>query len=97
MALSRSRRPEFDDLLEHHRLRLEETYAAISGAPGLTCWETTLRLRWSREWTQIVGYMRRAAVGETLAHLVLLERSGQVRHDEGLPIHWYPADGASDG
>jgi glyoxylase-like metal-dependent hydrolase (beta-lactamase superfamily II) len=26
-----------DDLLEHHRLRLDETYAAISNSPGLTC------------------------------------------------------------
>jgi glyoxylase-like metal-dependent hydrolase (beta-lactamase superfamily II) len=86
-----------DELLEHHRLRLEETYAAISSTPGLTCWETTLRLRWSRDWTQIVGYMRRAAVGETLAHLVLLERSGRVRHDEGQPAHWYPEERASGG
>jgi hypothetical protein len=86
-----------DKLLEHYRLRLEETYAAVSSAPGLTCWETTLRLRWSRDWTQIVGYMRRAAVGETLAHLVLLESSGRLRHDEGQPVHWYPAARASDG
>jgi glyoxylase-like metal-dependent hydrolase (beta-lactamase superfamily II) len=85
-----------DELLEHHRHRLDETYAAISGAPGLTCWETTLRLRWSRDWSQIVGYMRRAAVGETLAHLVLLETSGRVRRDHDRPAHWYPAGDASD-
>ncbi len=71
-----------DELLEHHRTRLDETCAAISASPGLTCWETTLRLRWSRDWSQIVGYMRRAAVGETLAHLVLLESSGRVRRDD---------------
>jgi glyoxylase-like metal-dependent hydrolase (beta-lactamase superfamily II) len=86
-----------DELLEHHRLRLDETYAAVSAAPGLTCWDTTLRLRWSRDWTQIVGFMRRAALGETLAHLVLLERSGRVRRDDAQPVHWYPADGASGG
>ena len=85
-----------DELLAHHRQRLDETYAAISGAPGLTCWETTLRLRWSRDWSQIVGYMRRAAVGETLAHLVLLESSGRGRRDDARPVHWYPADGRSD-
>ena len=84
-----------DQLLDHHRRRLDETYEAISSAPGLTCWETTLRLRWSRDWSQIVGFMRRAAVGETLAHLVLLESTGRVRHDEARPVHWYPA-GNSD-
>jgi glyoxylase-like metal-dependent hydrolase (beta-lactamase superfamily II) len=80
-----------DELLDHHRRRLDETYAAISAAPGLTCWETTLRLRWSRDWSQIVGYMRRAAVGETLAHLVLLESSGRVRRDAARPVRWFPA------
>jgi glyoxylase-like metal-dependent hydrolase (beta-lactamase superfamily II) len=81
-----------DQLLEHHRRRLDETAAAIRAAPGLTCWETALRLRWSREWSQIVGFMRRAAIGETLAHLVLLESTGRVRRDDSRPTHWYPAD-----
>jgi glyoxylase-like metal-dependent hydrolase (beta-lactamase superfamily II) len=80
-----------DELLDHHRRRLDETEAAISAAPGLTCWETTLRLRWSRDWSQIVGYMRRAAVGETLAHLVLLESTGRARHDDARPARWYPS------
>jgi glyoxylase-like metal-dependent hydrolase (beta-lactamase superfamily II) len=85
-----------DQLLDHHRRRLDETYAAVSGTPGLTCWEVTLRLRWSRDWSQIVGFMRRAAIGETLAHLVLLESSGRVRRDDSRPIHWYPAGDPSD-
>lgn len=85
-----------DELLAHHHQRLDETDAAISVAPGLTCWETTLRLRWSREWSQIVGYMRRAAVGETLAHLVLLESTGRVRRDGASPVRWYPAGERSD-
>jgi glyoxylase-like metal-dependent hydrolase (beta-lactamase superfamily II) len=81
-----------DQLLDHHSRRLDETYTAISASPGLTCWETALRLRWSRDWSQIVGFMRRAAIGETLAHLVLLESTGQVRRDGARPTHWYPAD-----
>jgi glyoxylase-like metal-dependent hydrolase (beta-lactamase superfamily II) len=84
-----------DQLLDHHCRRLDETAAVIGSAPGLTCWETTLRLRWSRDWSQIVGFMRRAAVGETLAHLVLLESTGRVRSDDSRPVHWYPA-GTSD-
>jgi glyoxylase-like metal-dependent hydrolase (beta-lactamase superfamily II) len=85
-----------DQLLDHHHRRLDETYAAVSAAPGLTAWETTLRLRWSRDWSEIVGYMRRAAVGETLAHLVLLESAGRVRRDAARPVHWYPVEDGSD-
>ena len=86
-----------DELLDHHRTRLDETYAAVCATPGLTCWDATLKLRWSRDWSQIVGYMRRAAIGETLAHLVLLESSGRVRRDDARPSHWYGATGGSGG
>jgi glyoxylase-like metal-dependent hydrolase (beta-lactamase superfamily II) len=81
-----------DQLLDHHRQRLDEAYAAVSSTPGLTCWETTLRLRWSRDWSQIVGFMRRAAVGETLAHLVLLESTGRVSREGTRPVRWFPAE-----
>jgi hypothetical protein len=37
--------------------------------------------------------MRRAAVGETLAHLVLLESRGVVRHEGDDPVRWFPATG----
>jgi len=87
--------PRVDELLEHHGRRLDETEAAIVASPGITCWETTLRLRWSRDWSEIHGFMRRAAVGETLAHLVLLERSGRVRSSGEKPVRWHPvAEGA---
>jgi glyoxylase-like metal-dependent hydrolase (beta-lactamase superfamily II) len=78
-----------DELRLHHQHRLEETEAVLATAPGATCWEVTLQLRWSRDWTEITGFMRRAAVGETLAHLVLLERSGRVQRVGGDPARWY--------
>jgi glyoxylase-like metal-dependent hydrolase (beta-lactamase superfamily II) len=84
-----------DELLDHHRRRLAETEAALAASPGLTCWDVTLRLRWSRDWNEIKGYMRRAAVGETLAHLVLLESAGRARRTAERPAHWYP--GSEDG
>jgi glyoxylase-like metal-dependent hydrolase (beta-lactamase superfamily II) len=84
-----------DELRQHHQRRLEETEALISASPGATCWEVTLRLRWSRDWTEIKGFMRRAAVGETLAHLVLLERSGRARRVGERPARWYAT--ATDG
>ena len=79
-----------DQLLSHHRVRLDETAAAVTAAPGLTCWDATLQLRWSRDWAEVKGYMRRAAVGETLAHLVLLESRGRVRRGGSQPARWFP-------
>jgi glyoxylase-like metal-dependent hydrolase (beta-lactamase superfamily II) len=82
-----------DELRAHHRTRLEEAEALITASPGATCWDVTLRLRWSRDWAEIKGYMRRAAVGETLAHLVLLERSGRARRVGARPARWFPTAG----
>jgi glyoxylase-like metal-dependent hydrolase (beta-lactamase superfamily II) len=79
-----------DQLIAHHSERLAETESALRAEPGLTCWEATMRLRWSRDWAHIKGFMRRAAIGETLAHLVLLESRGRVRREEEQPSRWYP-------
>jgi glyoxylase-like metal-dependent hydrolase (beta-lactamase superfamily II) len=84
----RGLRPRVDELIEHHGARLDETEAALRASPGLTCWETALTLRWSRDWAEITGFMQRAAVGETLAHLVLLESRGRVRRDGSTPERW---------
>jgi len=81
-----------DELLGHHRARLEEAETVVRNSPGLTCWEATLRLSWSRDWEEIKGYMRRAAVGETLAHLVYLESRGRIRSEGTEPARWFPRD-----
>jgi glyoxylase-like metal-dependent hydrolase (beta-lactamase superfamily II) len=86
-----------DELRDHHRHRLEETEAVLSASPGATCWDVTLRLRWSRDWNEIKGFMRRAAVGETLAHLVLLERSGRAKRVGEGPARWYLISDAQVG
>jgi glyoxylase-like metal-dependent hydrolase (beta-lactamase superfamily II) len=85
----RGLRPRVDELIKHHGARLDETEAALRAAPGLTCWETALKLRWSRDWAEITGFMQRAAVGETLAHLVLLESRRRVRREGSKPERWY--------
>ena len=43
------------------------------------------------------GLLVRKAVGETLAHLVLLESSGRARRDQERPVHWYPVGDSSGG
>ena len=80
-----------DALLEHHRAREAECEAIVRSSPGITCWNATRRMTWSREWSEVTGFMRRAAVGETLAHLVLLESEGRVRQQGHHPALWYPA------
>ena len=80
-----------DDLLAHHERRAGETEAVVRGAPEVTCWDVTRQLTWSRDWDGIGGFMRRAAVGETLAHLVLLESRGRVRREGTSPVRWLPA------
>jgi glyoxylase-like metal-dependent hydrolase (beta-lactamase superfamily II) len=76
------------DLRDHHEARLVELASLVGADPGATTWALAQRLTWSRSWADITGFMRRAAIGETLAHLALLSRRGLVRA-EGDPDRWY--------
>jgi glyoxylase-like metal-dependent hydrolase (beta-lactamase superfamily II) len=83
------------ELEAHHEARFAEAIVAIrSGAT--TSWEIAAHLTWSRPWDQIQGFMRRAAVGETMAHLYLLQQRGLMREVPGEPVTWEltPAAGA---
>jgi glyoxylase-like metal-dependent hydrolase (beta-lactamase superfamily II) len=86
----RGLRARVDELVEHHRARLDETEAVLRDTPGLTCWHAAPKLQWSRDWAEITGFMQRAAIGETLAHLVLLESRGRARREGHTPERWYP-------
>jgi glyoxylase-like metal-dependent hydrolase (beta-lactamase superfamily II) len=77
-----------DQLLAHHSDRLGEIWALLDADPGLTVWQMSGRLVWSRPWEAISTFMRRAAVGETLAHLLLLEAGEIVVRDAGPPERW---------
>ena len=69
------------ELSAHHEHRFAEVTAAL--ADGLTtAWEVAGRMDWSRPWSRITGFMRRAAVAEAMAHLRALERRGGVRSVE---------------
>jgi glyoxylase-like metal-dependent hydrolase (beta-lactamase superfamily II) len=78
-----------DELIGHHAARLAEIERALAAAPGSTAWELTLGLTWSRPWDEIPLYMQRAANGETLAHLVVLELQERVRREGAQPARWY--------
>ncbi len=80
-------RARVSGLHAHHEARFEEVAHAISEGVTTT-WGLAARMTWSRPWDQIVGFMRRAAVGETMAHLRYLERLGVVRERIGEPSDW---------
>jgi len=65
-------------LIEHHDARAQEVLDVVAAADQPTIWDVTERLTWSRGWDQITGFMRRAALAETAAHIEYLERTGRL-------------------
>jgi glyoxylase-like metal-dependent hydrolase (beta-lactamase superfamily II) len=83
-----------DELQHHHESRFAEVLESI-GAGITTAWEIASRMHWSRSWDRIEGFMRRAAVGEAMAHLRALECRGVVVEEAGEPSHWRIASQAA--
>jgi glyoxylase-like metal-dependent hydrolase (beta-lactamase superfamily II) len=75
-------------LRAHHDERLREVAAILRAHPGASAWEVTLGLSWSRPWDEIAFWMQRAALGETLAHLIVLEARAQARRSGDEVDHW---------
>jgi glyoxylase-like metal-dependent hydrolase (beta-lactamase superfamily II) len=65
-------------LIEHHDARAREVLDVVAAADQPTIWDVTEKLTWSRGWDQITGFMRRAALAETAAHVEYLERAGRL-------------------
>ncbi|MGH9116260.1 MAG: MBL fold metallo-hydrolase [Acidimicrobiales bacterium] len=82
------------ELRAHHQARFDEVIAAIRDGVTTT-WGIAGRMTWNRPWDQIQGWMRRAAVGETLAHLHHLEKMGIVREEVGEPSRWEAVETAT--
>lgn len=76
-----------EELRQHHRDRFAEVVAILRKGPA-TGWDIAAQMQWSRPWDDIVGFMRRAAVGETVSHLRSLESDGIVRVVNGEPSVW---------
>ncbi|WP_420452970.1 MBL fold metallo-hydrolase [Ilumatobacter sp.] len=75
------------ELRAHHQERFDEICEALDDG-GATAWSLAGTLRWSRPWDQITGFMRRAAVAETMAHLRELEVRGVLVATDGEPAVW---------
>lgn len=87
-----------DQIVEHHERRLAEVRAGL-GEGEVSAWRLSQGLRWSRPWEQFSAFSRRAAVGEILAHLRVLERRGLVDlgEDENGAWSWRTAGEAKRG
>ncbi len=85
-------RGRLDEIIVHHATRLAEIEQLLGENPGLTAWDISVRLSWSRPWHEIADFMQRAAVGETLAHIVLLENHKRVRREGTLPARFSLAE-----
>jgi glyoxylase-like metal-dependent hydrolase (beta-lactamase superfamily II) len=68
-------------LRQHHRERCQEILTVTADLGKPTAWEITVELSWSRGWSQVTGYMRRAALSETVAHLDYLLERGEMLKD----------------
>ena len=81
-----------DALKAHHHQRFAEVVEAIRGGDD-TAFAVAAHMSWSRSWDRIDGFMRRAAVGEALAHLYALRERGVLDYtepaDPGAPIRWF--------
>ena len=72
-------------LQAHHDRRCQEILDVLASAGPATVWQVTERLSWSRGWAAVKGFMRRAAIGETAAHLDYLTGRDQVTRSPGHP------------
>jgi glyoxylase-like metal-dependent hydrolase (beta-lactamase superfamily II) len=70
-------------LQAHHDRRCQEILGVLARLGPATVWQVTEQLSWSRGWSSVRGFMRRAAIGETAAHLDYLSGLGQVRQAPG--------------
>jgi glyoxylase-like metal-dependent hydrolase (beta-lactamase superfamily II) len=85
------------DIQRHHQARLREVLAQVTADQGGAVWDIALALSWSRSWAETTGFLRRAALAETLAHLRSLRRAGLVLAVGADPERWQRADPAAAG
>ncbi len=83
-----------EELRQHHRDRFAEVDRDPATRGPTTAWDIASHMKWSRPWDDIAGFMRRAAVGETVSHLRVLEIDGVVQVEDGEPALWSLADRA---
>jgi len=72
-------------IIDHHHERADEVLegiATVGNQAGATALDIAARVTWNRPWETFSIWKRRSAIGETLAHLRLVETQGRVRRVE---------------
>lgn len=65
------------DLHRHHSRRLGDVLGVLAGGTGLTAWDVAAGLEWAKPWSMGTPTIHRMALGETLAHLLVLREQGK--------------------
>lgn len=81
------------ELIGHHEERLDELLTIVRALPAPTAHEVCDELTWSRPIRTMAPHLRRMALRETIAHLVVLERQGLVSARPGAPVRWLARNG----
>lgn len=64
-----------DEILRHHKIRLEDVINIVLDCPGLTAYEIASKMKWSiraKNWNEFPVAQKWFAVGETIAHIEYL-------------------------
>jgi len=76
-------------MLHHHDERLAEIEQVVTASSGVTAWQVTERLSWSRPFHLMPAALMRLALRETLAHLHVLAAQRRLRETDGPAARWY--------
>ncbi|MDR7084826.1 glyoxylase-like metal-dependent hydrolase (beta-lactamase superfamily II) [Arthrobacter ginsengisoli] len=76
------------ELKDHHAQRLGEVHALVEKQPGITAWKLANLLTWSRPLNDASPPTRRLALAETQAHLVHLQRRGELVRSGSSAERW---------
>ncbi|MCS7121007.1 MAG: MBL fold metallo-hydrolase [Archaeoglobaceae archaeon] len=88
---SSSLKDRIDELLEHHKKRLEEVFNAVKSRK--TAWQIAQEVSWDvgyKSWEEFPVTQKWFAVSETLAHLEYLADSGEIRKIIEEKIYYCP-------
>ncbi len=82
-----------DELIEHHRKRLDEVMDILNDNEGITARDLTVLMHWdikARTWEEFPASQKWFAVGEAMAHITYLKKRGLIKEtvsDNGVLIY----------
>lgn len=72
-----------DEMKDHHNERLEEMMEAVGTEGSVTATDVARRIKWATgSYDSFQPFMKRAAIGEALSHLIFLASKGELKQFE---------------